>query len=106
MSKNKDKTDNFPEAKVDLNPNDEEPLSKKEEIADAKERAKPKEYTIDSFHRPLTDDEEKAFKKLDKDEQKKFIIKRWVQENRAAEKADQHEVSLEDMKEAGLMPQP
>lgn len=74
--------------------------------ADAKERSKPKEYSIDTFKRPLKDEEEKEFKKLDKDEQKKFIIRRWIEENRSLDKADMHEVSLEDEVEVGLRPTP
>src|SRR6185312_17377757 len=72
--------------------------------ADAKERGKPKEYSIDTFKRPLTKDEKEVFNDLDKDEQKKFIIKRWALENNQLDKADMHEISLEDARLAGLSP--
>lgn len=102
MSKNKEEVNNTPPSKVDLNPNNEEPLSPKEEKTIAKERARPKEYSIDTFHKELTKDEKTEFNKLDDDEQKKFIIRRWILENRSADKADQHEVSLEDERLVGM----
>ena len=83
------------------------PESKKETTSTAaanKERAKPKQYTKETFKTELTKDEEKEFEKLDKDEQKKFIVKRWFAENKYLDTIDQHEISLEDMQLAGLMP--
>jgi|SRR6186713_1004567 len=86
-------------------------LSKKEaadlladDKAKAKERRKPKEYSIDTLKRPLNKDEEKEFNKLSKEEQKVFIIKKWIAENRTLDKSEMHEVSLDDEKEAGLVP--
>lgn len=86
------------------------PLSPAEEKAAAKERGKPKEYSIDTFKRPLKDDKERGitelsdFKKLDEVDQKKFIINRWIQENRTLDKSEMHEVSLDDEKLVGLVP--
>lgn len=71
---------------------------------DAKERGKPKEYSIDTFKRPLKKEEKEEFNKLDKGEQRKFIINRWIQENRSLDKSEMHEVSLDDEKEVGLVP--
>ena len=61
-----------------------------------------KRYDIDTLKRPLNDDEEKEFKKLEKEDQKKFIIRQWVQENRTLDKKDMHEISLEEEKLIGL----
>jgi hypothetical protein len=61
-----------------------------------------KRYDVDTLKRPLNDDEEKLFKGMDKDEKKKFIIQRWIQENRTLDKKDMHEVSLEEEKLVGL----
>lgn len=73
---------------------------------DAKERGKPKEYDIDTLKRPLKKEEKEEFNKLDKKEQRKFIIRAWIAENRSLDKADMHEVSLEDEVEVGLRPTP
>src|ERR1044071_3197008 len=79
---------------------------KAEAKEDAKERRKPKEYSVDTFKRPLTKDEKEVFNDLDKDEKRKFIIKRWVEENRQLDKKDMHEISLADEQEIGLRPNP
>ncbi|WP_411753326.1 hypothetical protein [Serratia sp. (in: enterobacteria)] len=69
-----------------------------------KERRTPKRYDIDTFSKPLNKEEEKEFNKLDKDEQKKFIIKKWIAENKELDTPDMHEVSLADEAFVGYRP--
>jgi hypothetical protein len=77
-------------------------MSKKETTS--KKTIKVKEYKLDTLKTPLTKEEHDAFNKLDEEGQKKFIITKWVQENRSLDTPDQHEVSLEDERFAGLRP--
>jgi hypothetical protein len=114
MSKDKDNKDNFKvespkvvteEQRDNVSKADVKEM-KKQDKESAKERGKPKEYTLDTLKRPLDEDRDKEtikqFKKMDDDEQKKFIIRKWVEENAHLDKSEQHEISLEDERFAGL----
>jgi len=73
-----------------------------------------KSYDIESLKKnPLDNKDEKiakqnkeAFNKLNADEKKKFVIKAQVAENQHLDKKDQHELSNEDLKFAGLIGTP
>jgi hypothetical protein len=52
----------------------------------------------------LTEAQEKEYNKLKGDEKKKFEIRQKTVENRYLDKKDQHEISLEDERFAGLVP--
>lgn len=52
----------------------------------------------------LTEEQEEAYKKLKGDDKRKFEIRQKVAENRYLDKPDQHEISLEDERFAGLVP--
>jgi hypothetical protein len=70
-----------------------------------------KSYDIESLKKnPLDNKDEKIakqnkdeFNKLSADEKKKFVIKAQVAENQHLDKKDQHEISNEDLKFAGLI---
>lgn len=81
---------------------DEKPSGKTDPSQDNITKKGEKRYDLDTLKRPLNDDEEKLFKSLEKEDQKKFIIRKWVEENRTLDKVDMHEISREEEKLIGL----